>query len=164
MSVLYMMVGVPGSGKSTVANEMGKVLGIPVISSDLVRKEVTGSEEDFSQDYYVWTSVIPKKLKDSLSKGDAIFDATNLKARDRKKILNLAGPTVEKLAIVVDTPIETCIERQNLRERKVPSDRIREMYCSFALPTTEEGFSAIYTGKTAEEILRQMEKEEIERV
>ena len=158
MSVLYMMIGVPGSGKSTIANEIGRVLGIPVVSSDNVRKELTGSEEDFSKDSEVWKYEIPNRLRNALRNGDVVFDATNLRVRDRNKTRRSVGVQHECYAVYVDVPLETCIERQANRERKVSPDRIEEMYKGMVPPTTNEGFENIYIVKDAKECLELLNK------
>lgn len=50
MATLYVMVGLPGSGKSYWA----KSFNCPIVSSDTIRKELSGSEDDhmfkFSKD------------------------------------------------------------------------------------------------------------------
>lgn len=153
MGTMYMMIGLPGSGKSTIANEIGKELGIPIVSSDEVRKEVTSSEEDFSKDGYIWGKVIPNKLKSALLKGDVIFDATNLRVRDRNKTKKAIGLEHEYQAIYVDVPLETCIERQGNRDRKVPPERIKEMYNEMVAPTTKEGFVEVFVVREAREFL-----------
>lgn len=153
MGTMYMMIGLPGSGKSTIANEIGKELRIPVVSSDEVRKEVTGSEEDFSKDGYIWGEVIPNKLKSALLKGDVIFDATNLRVRDRNKTKKAIGLEHEYQAIYVDVPLETCIERQGNRDRKVPPERIEEMHNEMVAPTTKEGFAEVFVVREAREFL-----------
>lgn len=158
MGTMYMMIGLPGSGKSTIANEIGKELGIPVVSSDEVRKEVTGSEEDFSKDGYIWGEVIPNKLKSALLKGDVIFDATNLRVRDRNKTKKAIGLEYEYQAIYVDVPLETCIERQESRDRKVPPERIEEMYNEMVAPTAKEGFNNVYIVKDTKECLELKQK------
>lgn len=163
MSVLYMMIGVPGSGKSTIANEIGRVLGIPVVSSDSVRKELTGSEEDFSKDNEVWRSVIPNRLRNALRNGDVVFDATNLRVRDRNKTRRSIGVEHECHAVYVDVPLETCIERQKNRERKVPSEGIEEMYKEMVPPTTNERFENVYVVKDAKECVELLSKLNSER-
>ena len=50
---------------------------------------------------------------------------------------------IKMIAVLVDTPLETCIERQNLRDRKVPEDVIRRMYWNLQGPTKEEGWDEI---------------------
>ena len=47
---VIMMAGVPASGKSTIARELGSMLDLDILSSDGIRKEITGSESDLSQD------------------------------------------------------------------------------------------------------------------
>lgn len=153
MGIVYMMIGVPGSGKSTIANEIGKELEIPVVSSDEVRKEVTGSEEDFSKDGYIWGKVIPNKIKNALKEGDVVFDATNLRVRDRNKFRKIVGLSHEYQAIYVNTPLETCIERQENRDKKVPPERIKEMHKEMVAPTTKEGFAEVFVVREAKEFL-----------
>lgn len=41
-TILHMMVGTPSSGKSYIA----KTLNVPVVSSDAIRAELYGSEDD----------------------------------------------------------------------------------------------------------------------
>lgn len=161
-NTLYMMIGIPGSGKSTVANTLSNYLNIPVVSSDKVREELTGSEEDFSKDGLVWGKAIPLKLNKALTKGDAIFDATNLRLRDRNKLCKSLIPH-EKVAVFVSIPLEECIRRQDLRDRKVPSERIREMYDNLMEPTFNEGFSNIYIVKDSKTLVEQIKEDREEK-
>lgn len=50
---------------------------------------------------------------------------------------------VEKIAILVATPYEECLERNNKRERKVPEEVIKRMYYNFYIPQYYEGFDDI---------------------
>lgn len=143
MSTMYMMIGIPGSGKSTEAKRLGKSLGIPVISSDEIRKDLTGSEEDFSMDKEIWTSVIPRRLRSALKEGDVVFDATNLRVRGRNTIRRSIGTEHSCCAVYMDTPLEVCIKRQEARERKVPRERIEEMHSALVPPTVSEGFDYV---------------------
>ena len=45
MNKLYMMIGLPASGKTTFANKISKSEGAIIVSSDAIRKELFGSEE-----------------------------------------------------------------------------------------------------------------------
>ena len=157
MNTLYMMIGLPGSGKSTIANKLANYLNIPVVSSDKVREELTGSEEDFSRDGEVWVNAIPARLNTNLLVGDVVFDATNLRVRDRNK-LSKHLMTHEKVAIVVDTPMEECIARQATRSRKVPIEVIQEMQNDMALPAKEEHFKEVHIVRDWESLLEKIGK------
>lgn len=56
MANLYIMSGVPGSGKSTFARQLAGETGI-VLSTDNIREQLTGSADDLSQDSAVWAAV-----------------------------------------------------------------------------------------------------------
>lgn len=47
---VIMSVGIPGSGKSTVMNEISEALNVPVLGTDGIRQEITGNLADVSQD------------------------------------------------------------------------------------------------------------------
>lgn len=162
MNTLYMMIGFPGSGKSTIAKEFSKEMGIPVVSSDEVRKDLTGSEENFDQEGRLWGNEIPARLNTELLMGDVVFDATNLEKQYRDALRSHLMPH-SLVGIVVDTPFEECIARQENRERKVPLEVMKEMKDSYCSPSKEE-FSEVYTIKNSEQLicLFQQNKDDIE--
>ena len=50
---------------------------------------------------------------------------------------------MQKIAVLVATPYEECIERNAKRERKVPEEVITRMYHNFYMPQYYEGFDEI---------------------
>lgn len=46
MATLYIMVGLPGSGKSTKAKEISKETGAIITSLDSMREEIAGSRKN----------------------------------------------------------------------------------------------------------------------
>ena len=38
--MIYMMVGIQGSGKTTLSNELSKKMNIEIVSTDMVRKNI----------------------------------------------------------------------------------------------------------------------------
>ena len=85
MSTLYMMVGIPGSGKSTFA----KTLKGKYVSRDEVRFKLLQDEDDyFAKEKEVFQKFI-YEIEEGLSKGnDVIVDATHLNKGSRYKLFS----------------------------------------------------------------------------
>lgn len=148
---LYILIGVPGCGKSTYAEELAQKSerGIALVSSDQIRKSLYGNESCQDNPKKVF-SIAHQAIIDQLQKGyDVIFDATNIYAKNRKDLILKVCFEVTKpvrfVAIYFDTPIETCIARQDLRERKVPTKVIEKMNRQMEKPVFYEGFDIIKT-------------------
>ncbi|MCM1334191.1 MAG: ATP-binding protein, partial [Eubacterium sp.] len=85
--ILIMMVGLPGSGKTLLAHDLADKLNAQVFSSDVVRAEVCG-ESYSSQDNQRVFPILHDRIKGALQKRqNVIYDATNIRARDRKTFL-----------------------------------------------------------------------------
>ena len=140
---LYVMVGIPGSGKSTYAKK-----NFPdawYISRDEIRFDlVAENEEYFSKEDEVFDEFI-KEINFALSIGkEVIADATHLNSRSRMKLfshLNINKEKTEVTAIVMRTPLNVCIKRNEGRKGTrsyVPPQVIKRMYYSLRQPSTEE--------------------------
>lgn len=142
MNKLYTMVGIPGSGKSTIANQIPNAI---VISSDAIRKELYGAEEIQGNGKQVF-DLVYKRIGEELTKGnDVVFDATNLTPRARNAVFRFPA---ERIAVFVNTPLDVCLERNAVRERKVPEEVIYRMYDNLIYPSKTEGFKTIITIST----------------
>lgn len=148
---LFILIGVPGSGKSTYAEELYEKSehGIALVSSDQIRKSLYGNENCQDNPKKVF-AIAHQAIIDQLIRGyDVIFDATNIYAKDRMGLIRRVCFEVKKevrfVAIYFDTSIETCITRQELRERKVPTKVIEKMGRQMKKPTFQEGFDIIKT-------------------
>lgn len=95
---LILPVGISGSGKSTWIKSQQDSNTI-VISPDEIRKELTGNISDQSKNAQVF-EIADKRVADALNAGkNVIFDATNIKSRDRKSLM-------EYMKVHVDMPFE----------------------------------------------------------
>lgn len=100
--LFHMLVGPSGAGKSTWVEaqiKAGKFKESDVISSDKVRDELFGGHESgqghTQEDLARTWRYIHKLIEARLSEGViTILDATNIKAADRKKVLELVPPGV----------------------------------------------------------------------
>ena len=88
-----MLVGLPGSGKSTIAQkivETNKEYRCKIFSADNYRSEILGDINCQTQNEKVFRALY-QDMKLWLQNGDnhlAIFDATNISYKDRKRCLN----------------------------------------------------------------------------
>ena len=141
MPRIILLVGLPGSGKSTYAAR----LRWPVISSDHLRSLIADDATDQSVHGPVFDAVrylLRKRLE--VGRPLTCVDATHLTPRERRPYFKIAeryGCEVE--AVFFDVPVEVCQERNRQRDRVVPQPAIERMALKLVAPTVEEGFSRI---------------------
>ena len=141
---MYMLVGIPGSGKSTYAIKLKEKYrkdnkNINIFSSDDMRDE--GIEEN------VLFDTLHNSVFKSLEEGvDCVYDATNLNRKRRMNFLRLLkNYKCKKICVCKLTPFETCMERNEKRraERIVPEYAMHRMLKNFEIPMMEEGFNEV---------------------
>ena len=147
MLTFYMMVGLPGSGKSTKAEQIKNEFGAKILSSDALRKEKFGDEK-IQKDAQAIFKVLLNRCAAFLNAGHTtILDATNLSYKKRMTFLKELDRKVDKafskICILMATPYEICCERNRSRERVVPDEAMKRMYCSFYTPSYFEGWNDI---------------------
>jgi predicted kinase len=135
--VLILMRGIPGSGKSTVAEAIATRIGAVVFSTDeywYQRGERRGRPGFYDFDFeelgmaHQWNQSRAKNLM-KFGK-NVVIDNTNIDERAMKPYRDLAKTYGYSVSVVyVNTDVETCIARQADRseERRVPEDVIRAM-------------------------------------
>ena len=138
---IVLLVGLPGSGKSTYLER----LGVKALSSDAVRGLLADDENDQSIHREVFATLrylLRRRL--ALLRPVTYLDATHLTVRERRpyvKMGQLYGCAVE--AVFFDVPLEVCLQRNRGRRRVVPEDVMARMAAKLTPPTIEEGFSAV---------------------
>lgn len=144
MPMFYMMVGLPGSGKSFTAESIPNAV---VHSSDAIRAEVLGDENDQTQQDLVFQTLHKRVLQDLVDGKDVVYDATNINYKRRIGFLNrvraLHKHDLRTVCLFMATPYEVCLERNNNRERSVPESVIQRMYFKFDVPMMAEGWDEI---------------------
>lgn len=148
MNHLIMMIGLPGSGKSTYAKMlMGVNPGCEYVSRDEVRYEyVTDQAHYFDHENDVFKEFCNRIDKFLLQDKMVIADATHLNIASRKKLLDKLQVIPDEItAIVVNTPFEICFARNAERVgiTRVPDKTMYSMRNNFRPPSPREGFTNI---------------------
>lgn len=144
MKTLTILIGLPGSGKTTIA--ANKKADTVLVSSDAIRAELYGKEEVQGNPSEVFSRYYGKIEYALVTNKDVICDATNITKMSRSRSIELAkkyGYNVK--AIFINKDANTCIHQQQKRERQVPISVILRMAKNLEEPTYSEGFNEIVT-------------------
>ena len=153
MPKFIMLVGLPAVGKDTWIEKYKEFHpDIIVHSSDDIREELYGDANCQKDPSLVFKIMYARTLSDLRGGRDIIYNATNIKYKDRKSILSQVKQIkdVECICKILIAPVEVCKERNAKRERKVPDFVYDKMLRAWQTPCEWEGFDKIevvYTAK-----------------
>lgn len=155
---LIMLVGLPASGKSTIAKDLSDEYNANIHSSDKLRKELYGDENTQENNNNLF-SKLHKRIKEDLRSGNSvIYDATNISYKKRIGFLReFKKIECEKICIVMATPYHECLKRNQKRERQVPEYVIKKMYMNWNTPYWYEGWDDIQIKYTHNPYLQLLE-------
>ena len=134
---VWLLAGIPGSGKSTWARRQVEKFGGVHCSRDEIRFSLLKDGEDYfaheDEVIRLWTEKVHQAILSPDAK-DVYIDATHLTEKARAKVIN-ALPTSDYDIITVffNVPLEVCIARNEKRTGRayVPPQTIRNMYASY---------------------------------
>lgn len=142
---LYLLVGAPGSGKSTWLHNNAKD-GI-IVSRDKIRFSLVNEEDAyFSQENEVFNRYI-QTIQDALnsSVNNIYADATQLNEKARNKVLDkLDLSNVKNLyAVVLRPSLQETLKRNAQRSGRlcVPEIAVRRMYNSYTDPAKDKKYT-----------------------
>lgn len=137
MKQIICMIGISGSGKTTMALEIQRTIPNSfVVSRDKIRSELFNLSEADHASYYNRIDLGKCESSVNLSQeslihlvlsehNTAIVDDTNLKLSTLNKFKNFGVPIKY---VLVDTPLDTALKRNSERCRKVYDDVIKKQY------------------------------------
>ena len=136
-----MLVGLPGSGKSTWAAQQGT----GVLSSDAVRALLTGDARNQAANRLVFPTLrylLEMRVKAGME--TTILDATSLTPKERRAWVRAAEALgCEAEAVFFDTPLALCKSRNVARSRVVPEDVMDRFVARLIPPSKAEGFTRV---------------------
>ena len=146
MSKLYVMVGIPNSGKSSFARQIVKQVPNTIhVSRDEIRFSLVEENEPyFSKEDLVFDTFV-NTIASYLNQGkNAIADATHINKWSRYNLLESLEeyfPETELIAVFMRTPLDICLDRNETRKGTrtfVPWDTIRKMSRKLSQPRFNE--------------------------
>lgn len=138
---IVVLVGLPGSGKSTYLEQ----LGTRGLSSDAIRLLLADDETDQTIHVAVFRTLrflLYQRI--CLGRPVTYIDATNLTPKEREPYLRIGKLRhCEVEAVFFDAPLDLCLERNAGRSRVVPGEALRLMAAKLVPPTVNEGFAQV---------------------
>lgn len=151
--VCYILVGVPGSGKSTwIANQPFDWNKTVIASTDnYIERQAKEQGKTYND---VFKAEMPGAIKHMANtvadavkqKLDIVWDQTSTTVAARAKKLRMLTPDYKKIAIVFNTP-EAKEHDRRLASRPgkaIPDQVMSGMKKNFVMPTREEGFDEVW--------------------
>jgi predicted kinase len=153
MNKLYVLVGVPGAGKSTWIKNQTWALGLNVVSTDaFVEHYAKKQGKTYSEVFQEYMPTAVDKMAEHVvfcreNKLDLIWDQTSTTIETRAKKLRML-PDYYKIAVVFKTPATAELQKRLASRpgKNVPWDVVSKMASQLETepPTLEEGFDEIW--------------------
>jgi predicted kinase len=151
MPTVYVLVGVPGSGKSTWIKNQDWTQDCAIVSTDaFVEQEAQRQNKAYNDvfDDYMPTAV--KLMADQVVQAreagqDIIWDQTSTTVASRRKKFNML-PNYHAVAVVFSTPEPLELERRLASRpgKNIPWNVMQGMISGLKVPTEDEGFDEIW--------------------
>ena len=144
MITFFVISGIPGSGKTTLAYKLAEQNNAALHSYDALPGANTKSSMDGSVKR-IWLQAIHDDLQSGKS---VVCDKLNLTVNDRKEILSVIEDIqCEKILYVTEVPLDVCLQRNRERQARLPDFVIEQAAQKFEAPTIDEGWDDIIISK-----------------
>lgn len=124
----YVMVGAPGSGKSTYAAKLAGIENAIIISGDDICADLHGPAVIQGNWGEIWDRI--EELVSESCGMPVILDGPHCRPDYRAEaVALLRSYGYEEIeAVVMETPLAKCLERNSQRQRQVPDHVIKQMH------------------------------------
>ena len=151
MPKVYVLVGVPGSGKSTWIKNQDWALGMTIVSTDAFVEDYARAQgktynEVFKEYMPTAIDLMIEQVVFAREHGHTvIWDQTSTTVKSRKKKFNML-PDYEHIAVVFKTPnpLELAIRLKNRPGKNIPQQVINSMISGWEEPTLNEGYAEVW--------------------
>lgn len=151
---IYVLIGLPGSGKSTwTRKQLNDGKDYVVVSSDDIIEELGAKDGlNYSEAFKLYsgqaTGMMKQRARDALSSGkNVIWDQTNMSKKKRRGILQQVPNNYIKIAVDFDVDDKELFrrleDRANKTGKRIPRDVVMSMAQSYEPPTRDEGFDKV---------------------
>ena len=143
MAKLIILSGVPGSGKSYFSHllrDHKKGGHVYIVSSDSLRDQVTGNQQDLSEDDLMWKLFFDlARVYSKDPNGIVVLDSTNASRHYRIEAGSGLRGFFETIDLISFHMKPETIYRQNLdREWPIPTEVLTQYIENFEYPTRED--------------------------
>jgi predicted kinase len=146
---LILLIGLPGSGKSSLVQYLvAQCQQRQVISTDVIRARLFG-DESVQGAWMLVLEQIQQQLQAAVSArvAEVIYDATNADRQHRRQAIALGRNCgCDRISgLWLDFPIEQCLDGNRQRSRQVPEEIIWQMCRQLALfpPSLADGLDCL---------------------
>lgn len=131
MQTLYVMCGIPGSGKSTLSKQIANEQNLVRLSLD---------EMGYIRQYKLIPHII-----EALENGESVVaDSLYTKKQWRTELLKAVRHIGCRCVLLyMSTPLDVCISRNRGRKSSLPDFVIEDIYNSIEPPTLDEGWDEV---------------------
>lgn len=155
MPKLYMLIGVPGSGKSTWLRTMGLDTLVVLSTDDKIEAAAAAQGKTYNDVFKSEITAAEKQMyKDAetafAADCDVIWDQTNITAKTRSKKLRIVPEHYDVVAVYFETPNDVELQRRlaNRPGKTIPANIVMGMKSQLEEPKHSEGFVEIIYANT----------------
>lgn len=136
---LYILCGIPGTGKSTLSIQLAQQHNAKLHCYDALPNAHNPRLKDEVR-VQMW-SIIAEDLHNGYN---VVCDDLHTKREWRQDLLNaLSDVECKKILVVMTTPLEECLIRNANRTARLPDFVLYDLYEKYEPPTLDEGWDEI---------------------